>query len=260
MSVIFNKILIPVDFSINTGLAIQKAVDLSGGEDIIIDLFHLETRLSEIEAESELEELTADIRKTWPRVHVSFQVGTGSSVPLGIIGMAHLLMPDLIVIGRHGNGRHFPLFNIITPGYLVKRTGVPVLTVKPGSLHAKIKVIVILIADLVPEKELEAAVLISQQNESQVHLVATRRGISSSAFAESHNRLRLVLRGQIECVTVVKKNFVRGAMNYAESVNADIVLINSAIQNRAFPILLNRYSDVSDLVRRDSKIQVLAYS
>lgn len=260
MSVLFNRILIPVDFSINTGLAIQKAVDLSGGEDIVIDLFHLEAPLSEREAESELEKLTAFIKKKWPPVQVSFQVGTGSSVPLGIIGMAHQLMPDLIVIGKHGNGRHFPLFNIITPGYLVKRTGVPVLTVRPGSLHVKIKVIVILIADVVPERELEAATLISQKNGSRVHLVATPRSVSSSAFAESYDRLRSTLRQQIECYTVVKKTFIRGAMNYAESVMADLVLINSAIQNRAFPILLNRYSDVSDLVRRDSKIQVLAYN
>lgn len=171
----------------------------------------------------------AAIRKTWPNVHVTFQIGTGSSVPLGIIGMAHLHMPDLIVIGKHDSGRHFPLFNIITSGFLVKKTGVPVLTVKPGSLIVEVKIIVILIADFVPERELEVAVMISQKTDAQVHLVATPSGISSLTFAECYSRLRLLLHRQIECFTVNPKHFIRGAINYAEFVMADLVLYNSAI-------------------------------
>jgi nucleotide-binding universal stress UspA family protein len=255
MSVLFKRILIPVDFSINTELAVQNAIDINGREEMAIDLFHLESRFSSLETALELQKLKKTIKKRWPMVEVSVHVGSGTSVPVGIIGMAHLLSPDLIVIGKHGNGLHFPLFNIITPRYLARRTNVPVLTVKPGSLNTGIKVIVILAGNFVSERELKIAIMISQRNHAVVHLITTHKILSSPAFVNTYNRLCGILQQQVPCLSLGKKYIIRGALNYARSVMADLILINPLIKDSISPFQL--YVDISSRIERDSRIQIL---
>ena len=41
MAVAFNKILIPVDFSLNTETAVKKAIGLVGTDETVIDLLHV---------------------------------------------------------------------------------------------------------------------------------------------------------------------------------------------------------------------------
>lgn len=258
MSAIFKRILIPVDFSINTDLAVQRAIELNGEQGAAIHFFHLERSPSGQNAELALEKLKASILEKWPMLSITVHVGTGTSVPVGIIGMARLLHPDLIIIGKHGNGLHFPFFSIITPRYLAQKTNTPVLTAKPGSMNTGIKTIVILIERLVSERELEITVMISKRTHSSVHLATTLKGLSSTIFVKTHDRLRQRLHQEIPSFVIEKKHIIQGALNYAESVKADLVVINPSIKDSIFPLGL--YLDASSRVRPDSKLQILECS
>ncbi|HEY6902337.1 MAG TPA: universal stress protein, partial [Puia sp.] len=168
MAITFNKLLIPVDFSINTEIAINKAAALLGRDKAILHLLHvLPSRTSparQKQAEATLQEL---------RVHTSLTLGLivkshllkSNSVQREIIGCAQILNPDLIIIGkRHSHRRwwpfqtlspFFPFFQTLSPHQLAQKTNCPVLTAKPGSVDNRTKIIVIPIRDSLPERKLE---------------------------------------------------------------------------------------------------------
>jgi nucleotide-binding universal stress UspA family protein len=255
MPPIFKNILVPVDFSMNTELAIRKGIEMGGEENALLHLFHAERSLTTTEAEVELNLIKSAVEERWPSVEVKVHVGGGSSIPVAIIGISHLIGPELIVIGKHGNGKHFPFFNTISPHYLAKATNVSVLTVRPGCMAEKIKTIVIPVRDVVPERKLEIAVMIAQKNRARVHLVTTRKAVSSRAFVNTYRQLREVLGHQIEYHADGKRDLARATFFYAESITADLILADPGTESTNFSWTGRVH--ISQLLKQDSKVQVL---
>src|ERR1700744_4692164 len=116
MPILFNKILIPVDFSLNTEIAIKKAAGLVGHDEAILHLLHVlkpgKQATHQFKAwavEKELEQLRATIKERYPTLRVKSHVLRGHSVQRLIIDCAEMLKPDLIVIGKQNNRRHWPI-------------------------------------------------------------------------------------------------------------------------------------------------------
>jgi hypothetical protein len=95
---------------------------------------------------------------------------------------------------------------------VAKKSNCPVLTVKPGSIDSRTRVIVLPIRNFLPERKLEWAVLLAQKYKAQVHLLAVgenagpKDGPLSLAFLKAYHHLREKLRHPIEYSTAIRPN------------------------------------------------------
>jgi nucleotide-binding universal stress UspA family protein len=268
MPIAFNKILIPVDFSLNTEIAVTKAAGLVGADEAILHLLHVlkpgkqATHSFKLwTVEKELEQLKDTIRNKYPALRVKSHVLRGHSAQRLIVDCAEMLKPDLIVVGKQNNLRRWAILPRISPSAIAAKTNCPVLTVKPGSLESRTRVIVIPIRDFLPERKLEWGVLLAKRYKAQIHLLAIqdhpepREWALPQAFLKAYHHLREHLHHPIEYSASGRHSPARAALNYAERIMADMILVNPETESGVPGFMGWRH--ISDLVGKDSKIQVL---
>ncbi|HEV2480249.1 MAG TPA: universal stress protein [Puia sp.] len=268
MAIAFNKILIPVDFSLNTEIAVKKAAGLVGHDEAILHLLHVlkpghqakyQFKLWTIE--KEMEQLRDTIRTQYPSIKVKSHVLKGHSAQRLIIDCAAMLKPDLIIIGKQNNRRRWSIFPHLSPDMIAKKSNCPVLTVKPGSLESRTKVIVIPIRDFLPERKLEWGVLLAKRYKAQIHLLALqdhpepKEWALPQVFLKAYHHLREHLHHPIEYSASGRHNPAKATLNYAELIMADMILVNPETESGVASFTGWRH--ISDLVGKDSKIQVL---
>jgi nucleotide-binding universal stress UspA family protein len=172
-----------------------------------------------------------------------------------------MLNPDLIIIGKQNNRRRWFLSGSVPPDVVAKRTNCPVLTVKPGSMDNRTRVIVLPIRDFLPERKLEWAVLLAKRFKAQVHLLAvgenagSKNGLLSQTFLKAYHHLREKLHHPVEYSAATRHNPAKAALSYAELIMADMILVNPQTESGISGFTGFRH--ISDLLTRDSKIQVL---
>ena len=269
MAVAFNKILIPVDFSLNTEIAVKKAIGLAGAEETVIHLLHVITPVRKAallhfrnrRAEKDLRQWKDTIQAEHPQIRVKVHILRSYSVQRTIIGCAGTLNPDLIIIGKQHSRRRWTLFRRISPDVLAKKSSCPVLTAKPGSIDSRMRVILLPIRGFLPERKLEWAVLLAKKYKAQVHLLAIRDnappkdGSLPQVFLKAYHHLREKLHHPIGYSASKRHNPAKAALKYAELIMADIILVNPATESSIAGLTGSRH--ISDLLTRDSKIQVL---
>jgi nucleotide-binding universal stress UspA family protein len=268
MAIAFNKILIPVDFSINTEIAVKKAAGLVGANEAVLHLLHVlkpgkhaRHQFKLWAAEKELEQLKDTIRIDHPAIKVKTHVLRGHSVQRLILDCAEMLKPDLIIIGKQNNRRRWSIFPRISPDSIAKKSNCPVLTIKPGSAESRTRVIVIPIRDFLPERKLEWGVMLARRYKAQIHLLAIqdhpepRELALPQVFLKAYHHLREHLHHPIEYSSSGRHSPARAALNYAERIMADMILVNPETESGVAGFTGWRH--ISDLVGKDSKIQVL---
>jgi nucleotide-binding universal stress UspA family protein len=270
MAIVFHKVLVPVDFSGNTELAIRKAVSLAGAEKTVLHLLHVVSPHRPLEAlaiKNELERRGQDVRDAHPGLAVRTHVLKGRSVQRMIIECAKMLAPDLIIIGKQNHRRKWAVFPLrgwsfsrhVFSDLLARRTNCPVLTIKQGTGDGRIRIIVIPIRNFLPERKLEWAVLLARKFKAQVHLLAIQQqdngGGLSQVFLKAYHHMRESLNHPIEFSTINGDNPARATLNYAELVMADMILVNPVTESGVNGFTGSRH--ISDLLERNSRIQVL---
>ena len=267
MAIAFNKLLIPVDFSLNTGLAIKKATGLITADKTVLHLLHVVNPYRPVEAlaaRTQLEELGRRTKEDHPEAAVRTHILKGVSPQRMIIECSKMLTPDLIVIGKNNPRRHWPFSNhwlpyhSISPAALARKTNCPVLTAKPGSIDSRTRLIVIPIRDFLPERKLEWGILLAKKYKAQIHLLAIQEKQKDGlpqVFLKAYHHLRESLHHPIEFSTAMQQNPARAALDYAELVMADLILVNPVTESDVAGFTGSRH--ISDLLERDSKIQVL---
>jgi nucleotide-binding universal stress UspA family protein len=263
----FKNILLPVDFSSNTELSVRKAVDYVDADDGQIHLLHIVTPNKKPVAEFyseffQLEQLKKIFDHELNHVTIHRDILRGNSIQSAIIKKADEVHPDLIIIAKNSNRKLFPLRKKIFPGRLAKKSRCAVLTVKPGSLHNKIKSIVIPIRSNIPKRKLELLVPLAWKKNITIYLVSMMdkiKGFDDYDSSLSHTLIETYrsLKGEVNCQIfhefVHGENVARTVLRFAKSVNADILLTNpDEINVSDFARL-----DVVDMLMRDSKLQVL---
>ncbi|HEV2483099.1 MAG TPA: universal stress protein [Puia sp.] len=263
-----STILIPVDFSLKTDVAIKKAADLSRWGEIGLHLLHVANpghgpkhsfRLWEIE--KEFVELQEKIQVRYPQLRVKTHILQGHSIQKMIIDCVHLLEPSLIIIGKTDPPRPWSLFRSISPDAIANKSNCPVLTVKPGSAESKTRVILLPVCNFVPERKLEWAILLARKYRAQVHLLAIQSPQAAKewplpqVFLRAYDLLRENLHQPIEYYLTDQQNAAQATLNYAKEIMADMIVVNPKTESSAFGIA--GYRHLSDLLRRDSTIQVL---
>ena len=259
MAIAFNSILIPVDFSLNTEIAVKKAAELGGKEGIELHLLHVPRKGGNVE--KDLGELAERFRVRYPANRVKTHILAGHSVQRTIIECAGLLRPDLIIIGKCDPPRRWFGARGISPDIIAKKSDCPVLTVKPGSAEARTRVILIPIRDFLPERKLEWAVLLAKKYRAQVHLLAIHERQAEKdwalpqVFLKAYHQLREHLHHPIEYSATGRQSAAKAALNCAESIMADMIVLNPETESGVSGFV--SYRHISDLLGRDSKIQVL---
>lgn len=275
MSFSFKTILVPVDFSINTEVAINKALEVADNEGATIHLLYVagstrgnfindaekkENKIpSFLSAEEMMTQWKHSIQQATPHIVCNW-VQYHSSIQQSIEEKAYSLKPDLIVIGKKSNHSWFPFLNTVVTSDLVEATGVPVLTVKPGSLRNKIKTVVVPVSGDAPKYKMEAITALCKTNRLKVHLVSYVNGdnvpanFSAPSLIKVYQWLKDILHCPVEYAVVHGSNKAKAVLSYAEKINADVLLVNQRSETKIGWMNKN----ISDVLPSQSKVQVLA--
>jgi nucleotide-binding universal stress UspA family protein len=266
MSSSFRNILIPVDFTVNTEVAINKALELISEEGSTIHLLHVNKptlpflRETHQPSVKKLNQWNETIKDYYPGVSVQIWNVKSISVHNAIRDKATEIGADLIVIGQTSTHNWLPVLKTVLPMRLATSTNIPVLTVKPGALHNKAKTIVVPIADEIQEIKVNALELLCKKHRFNVHLVTfVDRGnvlpeISASAVVKVYQSLKAKLRCPVEYSVIQGPNKAKALLRYAEKNNADILLVYPKKETQ----LRWWNQHIPDVLPADSKMQILA--
>lgn len=262
----FKNILVPVDFTLNTEVAINKTLELMDHEEAIIHLLHVNhggyslKKATPADCERKLWEWKQLIEEEHPGITVQASVQESSSVQNAIRNKAEMINADLIVIGQSSAHYWLPLFKTVLPMRLAQSTQIPVLTVKPGALRNKPKTVIVPIADEMPDIKINALELLCRKTRLNIHLVAfvdarnSPSEFSASALLQVYQWLKSRLHCPVEYAVMQGDNKAKAILQYAEKSNADILLVHPKKETK-----LNWWNGhITDVLPADSKVQILA--
>lgn len=275
----FSNILIPVDFSFNTEIALLKALSLAGQAKIRIHLLHVintapqvgglythsfigsfPVAISSLENldKSRLEEIKQRILGAVSHTEVCIHVALHKPVQDTVIQYANELQTDLVIIGKTKNHNWFPFLKTINTNELSRKTKCAVLTVKPGGISNKIKSIVIPIGRINPERKIQLLEAVTGNNRPKVHLISIFKKDDpdkwTGVFLDTYRILSQHLHYPVEYEILTGNNTARAIFFYARSVRADMLIVNANEESN-----INFISGIqtNDLIRPNSKLNVL---
>ena len=279
MQIRFEKILIPVDFTINTKVAIDKALSVAEIDNTTFYLLHIHTGPLRIVSgnsatsmrfflkrfqrernfiEARFQLLKAEIEEKHPGVHVITQIADEGTVEKSIIGKARELMPDLILLAKKSHHYLFPFLNTVVPTRIVQQTQLPVLIAKPGSIDNVIKTIVMPIDEKFPQKKIDVIQALKRKTRVNIMLVAFTENESVNQVPKILIHIyRLLHRdplNQIQYETISGKNKAKAILSYCEKVAADLLIVTRPSEKKIGWF----NTQLSDLMPANSKTQILS--
>lgn len=262
----FKNILVPVDFTRNTEVAVNKTLELIDREEAFVHLLHIKRNgysfKKEVheDPEKKLKEWKHTIEEECPHITVQVSVEESTSVQNSIKKKAKEIGADLVIIGQSSTHYWLPVLKTVLPMALAQSTQIPVLTVKPGALHNKPKTVVVPIADEIPDIKINALELLSKRTRLNIHLITFVDGknvpseFSASTLLQVYQWLKAKLHCPVEYAVMHGSNKAKAILQYAEKNNADILLVYPKKETQ-----LNWWNQhISDVLPADSKVQVLA--
>lgn len=275
---VFEKILVPVDFSINTEVAINKAVALATPGITELYLLHVlpgsllgnvtaaglrggsnETARS---AETKLVRLRRQLAETQPSITTGIFIGSNSSVEAGLVSAAADLKPSLIIIGKNNRHSILPFLNTVATSSLAEATGCPVLTIKPGSMRRTSGTVVMPISDFYPKRKIDVLAALSSRLTLNVHLLTILSSqqhpddYSASVLLQSMRSIRSRLKCNVQHSLIHSNNRAMATLRYAEQHNADMLLVNPESETTIHNWMQRK--DITDLLKPASGLQVLS--
>lgn len=260
----FNNILVPVDFTINTEVALAKALALVATDSATLHLLHLyrgdyHVAGSEEAAVGKLELLREVLQEQHPGMEVCWWIDNAPGIESGIIHHAVTHGCDLVVIGKSKKNHWLRVFDTIVPRRIAAQTGVPVLTARPGALETQVRTIVVPITDTLPLSKMAALSLLCSRLHPTIHLVAFGSDAavstqSASALLQVYQWVRSHLHCPVEYAVLDEGSLSRSLLWYAGKVGADLLLVYPEQETKVD--IWNRH--ISDVLPPESKVQVLA--
>jgi nucleotide-binding universal stress UspA family protein len=277
MNTTFNTILIPVDFTVNTAIAIEKALMLCE-EDAHIHLLHVPSAggvsvasfhqnfapysfdTAEVIESCRAQMITWNeyINEKRPHIRCFNHIEMGGTIQELVILFAKQIRADLIVIGKHSQHSWLPFLNTVVSTKIANKTGIPVLTAKPGAYYQTPKLIVIPINSGSTEKKIELAKMLSRKFRLQVRLVTVMPEDDRSNFPPmSLIKAYQSLKNSIANVSYELLNGahqVKKIVQYCKDVKADMLIVHPGLETTIG--WMNK--QISDELSPASRMQVLA--
>jgi len=260
MQKLFNKILVPVDFSTRSKKAIEKAVEMADEYGCSISLLHVVSvspfatvSLSDghmvipynvIDNQKELEfklkkfERLADVLSK-NNIEVSSSVIKGSWDE-AIIEFAVQNNIDLIVIAQKSTafGKRKMLLN---PDKIAAKTSKPVISIPINKRITKLFTIVIPITDFLPVKKLMYGIYIASKNNATIKLLSIENEKTKESnqyyLKKAYQLIRDNCNIKTEMETIRSNNTAEAVNEYAVINAADLVIVNPGTQTRMPGIL-----------------------
>ena len=279
MSDIFKNILVPVDFSSNTEVAVKQATELACTNGSTIHLVHVTKpkalwRVIRIinlfrsspnkyyypkKVKSKLQEWKYAIEESVSDCKVKTYVKEGN-VCVKIRDAANEIKPQLIIIGNNNTDKHFSFLKSVCPNKLAKSTGYPVMTVMKNTLHTKIKIIVVPVGSFIPNRKIDLVTEFAKKYRAAIHLVTIPDEIvvdesKGSSFLETFRILKNSLTSPIEHHIMKGHNLPKAILEYAECVGADLILVNPGTETK-ISSLTGKH--INDALTTSSKLRVLS--
>jgi nucleotide-binding universal stress UspA family protein len=280
MNVKFSTILVPVDFTVNTEVAIKKALALCENPEATIHLLHIpkisvtnvvnfyqnypwhSSKAEDstiIEAEKQMEKLKNYILVIKRDINVITWVSYENSVESAIINKAKAIQADLVVIGKNSHHSWLPFLNTVVPVRVAKKTGMAVLTVKPGAINHQIKTVVIPISNKIPERKIATIDALRKKFRIHICLVTFLDNgddpeILPSSLLNAYRYLKTGSMSNVDFEVLKGNNRAKSILNYCKKVNADLLIVNPESETRIG--WLNKH--ISDVLPVQSKTQILA--
>jgi nucleotide-binding universal stress UspA family protein len=140
---------------------------------------------------------------------------------------------DLIVMGANKENWFKELFFESKAKSIIKNVECEVLCVYPESNSKRLKKIVLPIGKFIPKRKIRLAYELARKFAANVHLISlTNNGNSLSTentriLMASYQYLKDINNIPIECRTVTGINLAQATIQYAENIEADLILINA---------------------------------
>jgi nucleotide-binding universal stress UspA family protein len=277
----FRSILVPVDFTVNTEIAVQKAIEMLESDNAVIYLLHVIDPLSSFGAlysvmhhaavgiDSDRYRRQKERLQQW-RIKISentaAEVQIQTTVVKGrvegsIIQEAKALQCELVILAKHIRQRPFPVFHLVSPDKIARLSNCAVLTVTPGSLDHRIKLIVVPVGKFVSRRKIDLLVALTNKFHAKIHLVTLKKaeGLISNDSSRALLQTYRILRGfrlllPLEHKVIEGNNLANASLKYAQAILADIIIVNPETETRTSSFTRQH---ITDLLATNSKLQVL---
>lgn len=250
MQKLFTKILVPINFNRNTGLALDKAIQLANHFDCDIHLIHVHAsaaafpffyngffsglfiQSSREKCESQLKEIEDKYKaKLNDGLLISSAIVTGSWQPVlkQTIIAGHI---DLLVIPKNRSNFGTAMIRRLDLNRLSQQTQCPVLTVTRSFNVNHLHNIVVPINDSLPVRKLTIATYLCREAHGSIHLM----GSGGNSFGGREKRRHLIRAyqllsdyGHIKIHCALPENYDNPAstLAYARNVKADLIVVNT---------------------------------
>ncbi|HEU4860460.1 MAG TPA: universal stress protein [Chitinophagaceae bacterium] len=272
----FSNILIPVDFHLNTEIAVKKALELADPGQTVIHLFHVQTpplpwnsflgsEMFQIDLNQkipyQLKQWKDLISDCYPEMKVAASAEDSMKIQKSIIAKAKIIKAELIIIGKHSHHNWFPFLNTVFPNKIAKATGCPVLTFKPGSIYTKIRSIVVPVGPEIPRRKVDLIVSLNEKFRITIHLVTVinkkqnQNNFSAYSLLETYRFLKDFVQCPLNHEVLHGENVAKAIFEYAKSIKADVLLVEPESETKlsSFP-----QKHINDELKPNSKLQILA--
>lgn len=274
MNQYFRNILIPVDFTRNTEVAVKKALELAE-QDSVISLIHVRRYQHNVlfpsisgqvtntfnsydtGIEKKLDQWKRSISETLPYITVNTKIVTEHSIQQAIVENARDFSTDLIIIGKRSYHPWFSFLSTVIPGEVAKKCGAIVLSVKSGTIYSKAKTMVVPITNDNALHKLEIINAICKKFNVKIYLAtfANTEEKQVKFCTKSFLQIYQLLKGykyQVGYAILNSNNKTKAILRYAENLGADILLVDRETETRTG--WFNQH--ISDIIPEKSKLQV----
>ena len=163
---------------------------------------------------------------------------------------------DLIVLGAIKKNWLKELFFQSKAKNIIRAVDCEVLCVYPGSNSIRLKKIVLPVGKFVPRKKIRLAYELAKKFTANVHLISLNSNGASLTSEEtkvlmtSYQYLKDITNIPVECRTVQGNNLARATLEYANTIGADLILVNTGAESHFKNIGLNKWA--GDIVNHSS--------
>jgi len=277
------NILVPVDFSDTSEIALNEAIKLTGLFKAELFLIHVVEYLNEFngyfysvvpEIQTDLPQLLAfektvelKIEEKKKEIYKKYGIQAEVYVANGqvhseIIQFSEKKKIDLIVMGTHGVSGYKELFLGSNAQRIVTLSDIPVLTIQKKISEAGFKNILIPIDNTLHSREkVNIALLIGNLSGAMMHII----GLPDSEEGVDINKIDIKLESVEKIMSSDKlpykttivhgKNLAKDALEYADENNCDLIVINTGHESKLTGIFLGAFAQQ---IVNHSKIPVLS--
>lgn len=271
----FNSILALVDFSSASIHAAEEAAMITAKFNSHLHLLHVTSNASlsyllfpevfffPVEEEDKeasrnnkfrLEKMKIGLEKKYG-IHIRSHEAKGSLKEI-VSCYAVSQHTDLVVVGAKKKSGFREFFGDSVAEVIINTVDCKVLCIYPESSCSRLKKIVLPVGKFIPKRKIGLAYELARKFAAHVHLISLNKntdGLSAEnteVLLAAYQYLKDITNIPVECRTVPGNNIAEAAVTYAETIGADMILVNPGAESRlprTFP-----YKKGSDIVNHSS--------